>query len=78
MSELLIKKGHGKTDVSCYHGSRWVWWYAKGYTNPLGEWMNVVFASNCDCGDPPLPFTNKGQVKAYLDKKAGKIKELPT
>lgn len=49
-----LKEGHGKTDVSCKHGSRWVWW-----VNPIenkGEWRQVVYAPFCDCTEPPKPF----------------------
>ena len=49
----MIEEGHGKTDVSCEHGSRWIWWNPPGR---LGEWKNVILCSCCDCGDPPKPF----------------------
>jgi hypothetical protein len=50
----LIEYGHGLTDVSCRHGSRWIWW--PGPTG-RGKWEKVVWASNCcDCSDPPRPF----------------------
>jgi hypothetical protein len=52
-----IREGHGMTDVSCRHGSRWIWW--PGPDNK-GKWECVVWASNCDCGEPPRPF-RKGQ-----------------
>jgi hypothetical protein len=51
MSEEL-KEGHGRTDVSCRHGSRWAWWPGR---DDKGDWRKVVWASNCDCGDPPRP-----------------------
>lgn len=62
----MIQKGHGLTDISCRHGSRWIW-------NPLCTpepcWMQVVCASGCDCGTPPAPY--KIQVsrirKPYFD-----------
>jgi hypothetical protein len=47
-----IEEGHGITDVSCKHGSRWVWWPGR---DGKGAWMQVVWASNCDCSDPPRP-----------------------
>ena len=49
----MIKEGHGMTDVSCPHGSRWIWWYPE---KKKGQWQNVVLCSNCDCGEPPKPF----------------------
>ena len=67
MSEKLevteIKEGHGLTDVSCRHGSRWIWW--PGPDNK-GRWECVVWASNCNCGDPPRPF-RKGQTAPAKD-----------
>lgn len=62
----LLRKGHGLTDVSCPHGSRWVWWYDDW--EKKGKWMNVVLCSNCDCGTPPSPFKNKAAMEAYLKK----------
>jgi len=56
-TEVTIEEGHGKTDISCLHGSRWIWWYP---TPECGEWVNVVLFYNCDCGDPPKPF-KKGE-----------------
>lgn len=61
-----IQKGHGLTDITCRHGSRWIW-------NPLCIpdpcWMQVVCAPGCDCGAPPKPY--KIQVsrirKPYFD-----------
>lgn len=55
-----IEEGHEKTDVSCIHGSRWIWWYT--HLDNKGKWENVVWASNCDCGEPPLPYS-KGEEK---------------
>lgn len=65
-NKVIIQKGHGLTDISCEHGSRWIW-------NPLciSEpcWMQVVYAPGCDCGTPPNPY--KIQVsrikKPYFD-----------
>ena len=65
-NKVMIQKGHGLTDISCMHGSRWIW-------NPLCTpgpcWMQVVCASGCDCGTPPAPY--KIQVsrirKPYFD-----------
>ena len=65
-NKVMIQKGHGLTNISCRHGSRWIW-------NPLciSEpcWMKVVYASGCDCDDPPKPY--KIQVsrirKPYFD-----------
>lgn len=61
----MIQKGHGLTDISCRHGSRWIW-------NPLCTpepcWMQAV-SPGCDCGAPPNPY--KIQVsrirKPYFD-----------
>jgi len=44
MSEV-IEEGHGLLDVSCEHGSRWMWWPGP---DGKGEWMNVIRASDCD------------------------------
>jgi len=55
-----IKEGHGRTDVSCEHGSRWIWWYPEPNK---GEWMNVVSCSTCDCGEPPKPFKEETKKK---------------
>lgn len=52
----IIEEGHELTDVSCRHGSRWIWW--PGPTGK-GKWEQVIFASNCDCGEPPRPFKRK-------------------
>ena len=52
ISSQEIKAGHGKNDISCGHGSRWIWW--PGSTGK-GEWRQVIMASNCDCGEPPRP-----------------------
>lgn len=65
-NKVMIQKGHGLTDISCRHGSRWIW-------NPLCIpdpcWMQVVYAPGCDCGTPPNPY--KIQVsrirKPYFD-----------
>ena len=48
-----IKEGHGLTDVSCAHGSRWIWWPGP---DGKGKWEQVVYCSNCDCSDPPRPI----------------------
>jgi len=45
-----IEEGHGIEDLSCEHGSRGIWW--PGRTGE-GEWMNVVLAPGCTCGEPP-------------------------
>ena len=52
-SEITIEEGHRNTDISCRHGSRWVWWYP---TPECGEWKNVILMCTCDCGTPPKPF----------------------
>ena len=65
-AQVMIQKGHGLTNISCRHGSRWIW-------DPLCTsgpcWMQVVCASGCDCGTPPNPY--KIQVsrirKPYFD-----------
>jgi hypothetical protein len=56
----MIEEGHGRLDVSCEHGSRWIWW--PGPDNK-GKWECVVWASNCGCGEPPRPFKKKKEVK---------------
>jgi len=48
--EIEIEEGHGLKDVSCRHGSRWIWWYNEE------DWVKVVEASDCDCSDPPKPY----------------------
>jgi len=52
-NKVIIQKGHGLTDITCRHGSRWIW-------NPLCTpepcWMQVVCAPGCDCGVPPNPY----------------------
>lgn len=53
MNEQEITEGHGRTDISCYHGSRWIWWVPP---NTDGEWMQVVIAPDCNHIDPPRPF----------------------
>ena len=73
-NKVMIQKGHGLTDVSCRHGSRWIWW-KKGLTKNSkshgngGFWYQVVYAPGCDCGAPPTPY--KIQVsrirKPYFD-----------
>jgi hypothetical protein len=70
-----IEDGHGLLDVSCEHGSRWVWWYDKlnNINYPLGRWEQVVAAGDCDCGEPPMPFRTAKEVKAHLDKKQSKL-----
>lgn len=48
-----IEEGHERTDVSCEHGSRWIWWDG---IDGKGAWQNVVLGASCDCGEPPRPF----------------------
>ena len=52
-NKAMIQKGHGLTDISCRHGSRWIW-------NPLCIpkpcWMQAVHAPGCDCDAPPKPY----------------------
>jgi len=55
MTEHELAEGHGQIDISCKHGSRWIW----GRNNihcPEGAWAKVVLAPNCDCEDPPKPY----------------------
>ena len=52
MAKLVA--GHGKTNISCKHGSRWIWWRTMIF-NPKGSWKQVVLAPDCDCQDPPNP-----------------------
>lgn len=54
----MIIEGHGKTDISCIHGSRWIWWSG---VDGKGEWMNVVRCSVCNCGEPPRPFKKEAE-----------------
>jgi len=49
----FIEEGHGLLDVSCEHGSRWMWWPGP---DGKGEWMNVVSALGCTCGEPPRSY----------------------
>lgn len=56
-----IEEGHGLTDVSCVHGSRWIWWPGP---DGKGKWEQVVYVSNCDCPDPPRPFSKTKAGKA--------------
>ena len=49
---IIIEEGHGMEDISCHHGSRWIWWLGM---SGKGEWMNVIQAPDCDCGEPPRP-----------------------
>ena len=70
--EIEIQKGHGMTDVSCRHGSRWIWLATKNALYGLGAlpyWHQVAHAPGCDCGAPPNPY--KIQVsrirKPYFD-----------
>ena len=51
-----IEEGHGSTDVSCVHGSRWIWWPGP---DGKGRWEQVVWCSDCGCSDPPRPFKRK-------------------
>lgn len=53
MTEQEIVEGHGLTDVSCAHGSRWIWWAG---LDGKGAWNQVVLAPECDCAGPPRPF----------------------
>lgn len=57
-----IEKGHGCQDVSCQHGSRWIWWIQP---NGKGAWMKVVHAPNCDCEDPPDPYV-EGLIRGFF------------
>ena len=64
-----ITEGHGLIDITCEHGSRFVWWWDEGnrWNYPLGRWMIVgEKASDCDCGEPPMPFKTYEQIKEYL------------
>ena len=74
-NKVMIQKGHGLTDISCRHGSRWIWFPQAasefmGYGQvKLGLWRQVIYAPSCDCDDPPKPY--KIQVsrirKPYFD-----------
>jgi len=37
------------TDVTCGHGSRWIYWHQEK------KWIDVVRRSDCKCADPPSP-----------------------
>ena len=67
-NKVMIQKGHGLTDISCMHGSRWIW-KSKSQGNGVGFWYQMVYAPGCDCGIPPNPY--KIQVsrirKPYFD-----------
>lgn len=52
---VVLSEGHGRTDVSCIHGSRWIWW--SGFLPDSGGWRQVIWAPGCDCEEPPNPFT---------------------
>ena len=47
---IIIEEGHGMKDISCHHGSRWIW------HEPAKEWVEVIMFSGCDCGEPPSPY----------------------
>lgn len=49
----IIEEGHGLKDVSCKHGSRFIWW--KGQSGK-GKWQQVIMAPDCDCNEPPSPY----------------------
>lgn len=55
MSEV-VEEGHGLTDISCEHGSRWIWYDNQRMTRHINRWVQVVIAPNCDCGEPPKPY----------------------
>lgn len=63
----LIEKGHGKTAVSCEHGSRWMWWFDDWQQKE--EWKQVVLACNCNCESPPSPFNSEAEMKKYLQER---------
>jgi len=52
MSKEIVS-GHGQTDISCCHGSRWMW---RPSRSGKGEWKQVVVAFSCDCADSPKPI----------------------
>ena len=60
MTELIVE-GHGLEDISCEHGSRWIWWHRP---NGQSRWMNVVLAPGCECGEPPHPHIQPSSQEA--------------
>ena len=64
--QKMIEEGHGLTDVSCEHGSRWIWWLG---LDEQGKWENVVWNCICDCGEPPKPFKGKEERRLLKTKK---------
>ena len=52
---IIIKEGHGMKDVSCRHGSRWIWLDENRRVREINRWTQVVLAPGCDCEDPPSP-----------------------
>jgi hypothetical protein len=79
LNEGEIVEGHGKIDVTCECGSRFVWWYDGGnrWNYPLGRWMIVgEKASECECGEPPMPFKTGAEVKAYLAKNKNVLRTI--
>lgn len=53
-----IREGHGLEDVSCDHGSRWMWWPG---LSGKGEWNQVIYAPGCECGEPPRPYKKEAE-----------------
>jgi len=57
--ENEIKEGHGMTDITCRHGSRWVWFppgIHLGISFKNSAWIQMIHVSNCNCGTPPKPY----------------------
>ena len=52
----IIKEGHGFKDVSCKHGSRWIWYDENRRVRHINRWVQVIIAPDCDCGEPPSPY----------------------
>ena len=79
LNEDEIVEGHGLTDITCEHGCRFVWWWDAGnrWNYPLGRWMIVgEKASECECGEPPMPFKTQAEVKDYIAKNKNVIRTI--
>lgn len=65
---LDIDIGHGRTDVTCTHGSRWIWWYEQGsHRVGEGKWVNILMAPFCDHDEPPSPFKDEDEERKFID-----------
>jgi len=55
----VIEEGHGLTDITCEHGSRWIWWDEQRRARHINRWVQVIIAPGCDCGEPPCPYSEE-------------------